>query len=60
MLKGKKNNRQRVLPGIVSPRVFIGYHSVPFKKWMESDLDYIKNKSLLLDLFYLLRGFGFF
>ncbi len=52
--------RRQVLPGIVSPWVFIGYHSVPFKKWMESDLEYVKNKSLFLDLFYLLKGFLFF
>ena len=48
--------RQKVKPGIVSPWVFNGYHKLSFDEWMKSDIDYVKKKSLGLDLFLTVRG----
>ena len=45
-----KKIRESVLPGITSSWVVNGSHSLSFKKWMELDLDYIKNISLKTDL----------
>lgn len=42
--------RFKVNPGIVSPWVVGGYHRVGFNRWMESDVWYVKNKSLWLDI----------
>lgn len=49
--------RQQVLPGIISPWIFSGYHTIPFRKWMDLDLQYIKNKNFKTDVFYLIKGF---
>lgn len=43
-------SRYRVLPGVISPWVVGGYHKVSFNKWMESDVQYVKNKNLFLDI----------
>jgi lipopolysaccharide/colanic/teichoic acid biosynthesis glycosyltransferase len=43
-------SRYRVLPGIISPWVVGGYHKVSFNKWMESDVQYVKNKNIFLDI----------
>jgi len=48
--------RHSVLPGIISPWIFIGYHKVNFAKWMESDIKYIKEKSFWRDWFYFFEG----
>jgi lipopolysaccharide/colanic/teichoic acid biosynthesis glycosyltransferase len=45
----KYQERFSVLPGITSPWVLQGAHKLSFNQWMESDLDYIKNKSLCHD-----------
>jgi lipopolysaccharide/colanic/teichoic acid biosynthesis glycosyltransferase len=50
IIKKYKFKREEIKPGILSPWVLNGYHSLPFKNWMESDLSYIKNKSFLYDL----------
>lgn len=50
--------RNRVRPGILSPWILNGYHKMKFKDWMESDLDYINNKSLLGDMGIFFRGCG--
>lgn len=42
-------NRFEVLPGIISPWIFSGYHSLGFEKWMKSDVDYVKNKNYIND-----------
>lgn len=46
----KYEKRFSVLPGITSPWVLQGAHKLSFDQWMESDLDYIKNKSFWYDL----------
>lgn len=43
-------SRYKVKPGIISPWVVGGYHEVGFNRWMESDVWYVRNKSLWLDL----------
>ncbi len=48
--------RRQVLPGIISPWIFVGYHQVSFEKWMESDLEYVKNRNFWKDLLCLARG----
>ena len=48
--------RNSVKPGIISPWVFDGYHSLGFEEWMESDMRYVKNKSVVYDLFLCWRG----
>lgn len=42
--------RFSILPGCTSAWVIKGGHKLGFKKWMELDLDYVKNKSLWYDL----------
>lgn len=49
-LKPWMRERHTILPGIISPWIFEGYHSRPFDEWMESDIVYAKQKSLLFDL----------
>jgi lipopolysaccharide/colanic/teichoic acid biosynthesis glycosyltransferase len=43
--------RFSVLPGITSPWVINGNHNLSFPTWMELDLAYIKEQSLLKDIF---------
>ncbi len=42
--------RFSILPGITSPWVVYGAHSLTFRQWMELDLKYIKEKSIKLDI----------
>jgi lipopolysaccharide/colanic/teichoic acid biosynthesis glycosyltransferase len=42
--------RELVLPGITSSWVISGAHNLKFKKWMESDIDYVQNATLLTDM----------
>jgi len=42
--------RFSILPGITSPWVIGGSHSLSFKQWMEMDVNYVQNRSLGLDL----------
>lgn len=49
-IPGLYGARFKVNPGIISPWVVGGYHRVGFNRWMESDVWYVKNKSLWLDL----------
>lgn len=46
----KYMKRLAVLPGMTSSWVIKGAHRIGFKKWMELDLDDVKNKSLKYDL----------
>ncbi len=45
-----QRQRENALPGITSPWVINGHHSVSFKDWMKSDLDYIQKQNILTDL----------
>ncbi len=49
-LKAWMQKRHTIKPGIISPWIFEGYHSRPFDEWMESDIVYTRQKSLLFDL----------
>lgn len=42
--------RHAILPGIISPWIFEGYHSRPFDEWMKSDIVYTREKSVWVDL----------
>jgi len=42
--------RFSVYPGITSLWIVKGAHDLSFRQWMELDLEYIKNRSLYLDL----------
>ncbi len=46
----KYERRFSVLPGMTSPWIIKGAHRLTFKKWMELDLEYVKNKSIKYDL----------
>jgi len=50
--KVKKEYKKRftVLPGISSPWVVKGGHRMGYRKWMENDIVYVKQKSFTLDL----------
>lgn len=54
----KYAKRFSVLPGITSPWVIKGTHKLSFKEWMELDLDYVKKKSVLLDVSIALQTIG--
>jgi exopolysaccharide biosynthesis polyprenyl glycosylphosphotransferase len=45
-----QRRRLSVLPGITCLWQVLGRNSIPFDRWMELDLEYIDNWSLLLDL----------
>lgn len=51
----KYQKRFTVLPGITSLWVIKGSHNLSFKEWMELDMFYVKNHSLLLDLYIVLN-----
>jgi lipopolysaccharide/colanic/teichoic acid biosynthesis glycosyltransferase len=53
-LKYKK--RSLVKPGILSPWVINGYHKNTFSDWMNSDLNYVKEKSWSYDFKILQKG----
>ena len=46
----KYQGRFSVLPGLTSTWIIRGAHELSFEKWMELDLEYVKNKNALLDL----------
>ncbi|MDP1722363.1 MAG: sugar transferase [Candidatus Gottesmanbacteria bacterium] len=50
LLKPWMRKRHAILPGIISPWIFEGYHSRPFDEWMRSDIAYTKQKSVRFDL----------
>lgn len=49
-IPNKYKIRESVLPGIVSPWIFRGYHKMLFDDWMKSDVEYVENKSFFYDL----------
>ena len=58
--KKYRKTRHSVLPGIISPWIFIGYHKISFTKWMESDIKYVKEKSFWRDWLYFFKGSSVF
>lgn len=60
MIKKYRNNREKVLPGILSPWIFDGYHGMNFREWMKSDMRYIRQKSWKHDLKLIKRGVQMF
>ena len=48
-LPKKYERRFSVLPGMTSPWLINGAHMIPFNRWMELDINYVKNKTLLGD-----------
>ncbi|MFZ6035446.1 MAG: sugar transferase [Patescibacteria group bacterium] len=57
LIPKKYQKRSSVLPGITSPWILRGAHKLSFEKWMELDLEYIKNKSLWYDSIQLTKTF---
>ena len=48
-LPKKYERRFSVLPGMTSSWLINGAHMIPFNQWMELDINYVKNKTLLGD-----------
>jgi lipopolysaccharide/colanic/teichoic acid biosynthesis glycosyltransferase len=51
----KYNKRFSVLPGITSLWVVNGAHNLTFDQWMQSDIDYINQKTSQLDMIILAK-----
>lgn len=51
----KYDGRYEVLPGLTAPWVLEGFHKQSFEEWMESDLKYVKEKSVILDIMIILK-----
>jgi len=54
----KYTTRFSVMPGMTSSWVIAGAHELSFKKWMELDCQYAKNKNILGDITILLKTIG--
>lgn len=48
-LKPWMHERERILPGIISPAILTGAYHQDFEGWMRSDVAYVKEKSLRQD-----------
>ncbi|MCR4313001.1 MAG: sugar transferase [Candidatus Roizmanbacteria bacterium] len=57
LIPQKYQKRLDVLPGITSPWILQGAHKLSFKEWMESDIDYIQNKTIWYDSILFIRTF---
>lgn len=57
LIPKKYQKRTAVSPGITSPWILKGAHKLSFREWMESDLEYIKDKSLWYDSIQLTKTF---
>jgi lipopolysaccharide/colanic/teichoic acid biosynthesis glycosyltransferase len=49
-LSAWQKKRHAIRPGIISPWVLEGYHRTSFDNWMKSDIRYVSQKSLALDM----------
>lgn len=58
-LKPWQQKRHTIKPGIISPWIIQGYHSMKFDDWMKSDIAYIQQKSFGYDCIFAIRTFGF-
>lgn len=56
-IPAKYGDRFIVFPGMTSLWVISGSHRIPFRKWMEMDMEYIKEKSIQVDFQILSRTF---
>ena len=45
-----QKERQKILPGIISPWVLDGYHANSFVSWMKNDIAYSKQKNIFTDI----------
>lgn len=45
-----QKKRHSIKPGIISPWILEGYHTMSFDAWMKSDIAYTKDKSFLNDV----------
>lgn len=54
-LKPWMHERERILPGIISPAILTGSYHNDFAGWMKSDVAYAQNKSLRQDILLFLR-----
>jgi lipopolysaccharide/colanic/teichoic acid biosynthesis glycosyltransferase len=52
-----KKLRESILPGITSSWVILGSHDLSFKKWMELDAEYVRDRKFSSDFFILLKTF---
>lgn len=48
--------RESIRPGIISPWIFNGYHSLGFEEWMKMDRDYVINKKWWSDGWLIVQG----
>ena len=55
MIPKKYNARYTVLPGLTSPWVIKGGHSLSLDQWMKLDCEYVKIKNPLLDTYIILQ-----
>jgi lipopolysaccharide/colanic/teichoic acid biosynthesis glycosyltransferase len=51
------NRRLSINPGITCTWQVSGRNNIPFNKWMEMDMEYIDNWSLMLDFIIILKTF---
>lgn len=51
-----QKKRYTINPGIISPWVLDGYHKKTFNEWMKSDIQYVKEKSLVKDIRLFIRS----
>lgn len=56
-IPAKYNLRFSVKPGLTSLWIIRGAHSLTFSEWMESDLEYVKKKNPLLDMYIIIVTF---
>ena len=55
--KRELNRRLSINPGITCTWQVSGRNNIPFDKWMEMDMEYIDNWSLMLDFMIMLKTF---
>jgi lipopolysaccharide/colanic/teichoic acid biosynthesis glycosyltransferase len=51
----KYNMRFSILPGMTSSWIVQGAHTLSFKKWMELDCSYVKERSVMKDISIILK-----
>jgi lipopolysaccharide/colanic/teichoic acid biosynthesis glycosyltransferase len=51
----KYNSRFSILPGMTSPWIVQGAHTLSFKRWMELDVEYIQKRTIFGDFLIILK-----